>query len=73
MRATNARGAKRSRENDRPLRQWELDAQALHRASDEGMTGEDPVCLSRTQEATRKTISDDNRPGSTDRISVNQE
>jgi hypothetical protein len=66
MRATNARGAKRGGENDRPLRQWELDARALRRASDEGMTGEDPV-------ATRKTIGDDNRLGSTERILINPE
>jgi hypothetical protein len=66
MPATNAREAKPSRENDGLLRQWELDARALHRTRDEGMIGEDPV-------AARKTIGGDDRLGSTERIPVKQE
>lgn len=45
-----------AKDKQKILNQWEVDAQALSRANDEGMTGGEPTDLTRVQEARRKVF-----------------
>ena len=54
------------KQKKRILNQWEVDAQGLSRASDEGMTGGEPSRLTEVQDARRK-ISSDGSTGTKDR------
>jgi hypothetical protein len=54
------------KEKKRVLNQWEVDAQGLCRASDEGMTGGEPSRLSEVQKA-RREMSTDGNAGSSGR------
>ena len=52
------------KQKKRILNQWEVDAQGLSRASDEGMTGGEPSRLTEVQDARRKISTDGNAGGS---------
>jgi hypothetical protein len=45
-----------TKDKQKILNQWEVDAQALSRANDEGMTGGEPTDLAKVQEARRKVF-----------------
>ena len=45
-----------AKDKQKILNQWEVDAQALSRANDEGMTGGEPTDLAKVQEARRKVF-----------------
>ena len=45
-----------AKDKQKILNQWEVDAQALSRANDEGMTGGEPTDLTKVQEARRKVF-----------------
>jgi hypothetical protein len=47
-------GALSGKEKEKILNQWEVDAQALSRAADEGMGGGEPTRLASVQQARRK-------------------
>ena len=48
------------KEKNKVLNQWEVDAQGLSRASDEGMTGGEPSRLTEVQDARREMSTDGN-------------
>ena len=48
------------KQKKRVLNQWEVDAQGLSRASDEGMTGGEPSRLTEVQDARREMSTDGN-------------
>lgn len=45
-----------TKDKQKILNQWEVDAQALSRANEEGMTGGEPTELTKVQEARRKVF-----------------